>query len=233
MVFRLVLGCGTVGRHVVEQLAERDSAGRLLVVTDDESVVGALRDESVPARHADPTDPTVLENIEQPDVIFVGGDRTDVNRATLEAASDRFPAASIVAHIGGNPTTADRRSFDDLADHVVDPNDALVDGVLDEVARPTTEAAIELRSHLESIDGRLGVVMHDNPDPDAIASAVALVDLAESVGIEAEACYFGEISHQENRAMINLLSLDLRNLVAGDSLERYDAFALVDHSRPG
>ncbi|MEY7847970.1 DHH family phosphoesterase [Natrarchaeobius sp. A-rgal3] len=233
MVFRLVLGCGTVGRQVVEQLAERDGSGRLLVVTDDESVVGALRDESVPARHGDPTDSDVLGNVERPDAIFVGGDRTDRNRATLEAARDRFSEASIVAHVGGNPTAADRTSFEELADHVVDPNDALVDGVLDEIACPSAETAIELRSHLEAIDDPLAVVMHDNPDPDAIASAVALVDIAKSLGLEAEACYFGEISHQENRAMINLLSLDLRNLSSEDSLERFGAFALVDHSRPG
>ncbi|RQG99623.1 DHH family phosphoesterase [Natrarchaeobius oligotrophus] len=231
MVFRLVLGCGTVGRHVVEQLSERDGDGRLLVITDDESVVEALRDESVPARRGDPTD-AVTTN-QQPDVIFVASDRTDVNRAALEAARRRFPAASIVAYLGGNPTRADRSAFEDRADHVVDAADAIVDEVLDETASPSAETAIELRRQLETIDGRLAVVTHDNPDPDAIASAVALVDVATSVGLEADACYFGDISHQENRAMVNLLDLDLRNLRPEDSLSAYAAFALVDHSRPG
>ncbi|MFP8953029.1 DHH family phosphoesterase [Natrialbaceae archaeon A-arb3/5] len=233
MVFRLVLGCGTVGRHVVEQLSERDSEDRTLVITADENIVETLRDESVPAHCADPTAPGIIENIETPDVVFVASDRTDRNREALSEANQQFPAASIVAYLGGNPSPTDRAMFVELADHVVDADDAIVDRVVSETASPSAEAALELREKLRTLDGPLAVVMHDNPDPDAIASAVALADIAESVGLDADACYFGEISHQENRAMVNLLDLDLCNLAPDDSLAAYDAFALVDHSRPG
>ncbi|QLG50731.1 DHH family phosphoesterase [Natrinema halophilum] len=232
MVFRLVLGCGTICWQITEELSERDG-GRLLVITDDESVVETLRDESVPARRADPTDHATIATIDPPDVIFVAGDRTDVNRATLETARDRFPDASIVAYMGGNATQADRDAFEELADHTVDPTDAMAGRVLEQTTRPAAETAIELRERLSAIDGRLAVVTHDNPDPDAIASAVALVDIAESVGLSADACYFGDISHQENRAMVNLLDLDLRNMGRDDPLDEYAAVALVDHSRPG
>ncbi|QCS43214.1 DHH family phosphoesterase [Natrinema versiforme] len=232
MVFRLVLGCGTVCRQVTERLSERDG-DRLLAITDDESVVETLRDESVPARGADPADPDVISNVDPPDVIFVGSDRTDINRAALEAARDRFPEASIVAYLGGNATAADRDRFEELADAVVDPSSVMADRVLDGAASPSAEAAIELREQLAGIDGRLAVLAHDNPDPDALASAVALVAVAESVGVDADACYFGEISHQENRAMVNLLGLNLRNLDRDQPISEYSAFALVDHSRPG
>jgi len=85
-----VLGCGTVCRQVTDQVAERD--GRVLVITNDESVVETLRDESVPSRSADPADPATIANVDTPDVIFVGSDRTDVNRAALEAArASGFP----------------------------------------------------------------------------------------------------------------------------------------------
>ncbi|OLZ41707.1 phosphoesterase [Natrinema saccharevitans] len=231
MGFRLVLGCGSVCRGVIDRLSERD--GRLLVITDDEGIVETLRDESVPARNGDPSDPATVASVDRPDVIFVGSDRTDVNRAALEAARDRFPGAAVVAYLGGNATAADRERFDDLADTVVDPAGALSDRVLAETASRSAESAIELRDRLAGIDGRLAVIAHDNPDPDAIASATALVDIAESVGVPADACYFGDISHQENRAMVNLLELDLRNLGSAESLEEYAAFALVDHSRPG
>jgi len=46
-------------------------------------------------------------------------------------------------------------------------------------------------------------------------------------------CYYGEITHQENRAFVNLLEFDLRNLERGVDLSEFDCFALVDHSRPG
>ncbi|SFB74318.1 nanoRNase/pAp phosphatase, hydrolyzes c-di-AMP and oligoRNAs [Halobiforma haloterrestris] len=234
MVFRLVLGCGTVGRQVVERLAERgDGDDRLLVITDDEALVETLRDESIPARHADPAAPSTIENVETPDLLFVGSDRTDVNRDAVETARDRFPEVEIVAYLGGNSTLTDRTTFGGHADRIVDADSPIVETVLESAATTTAEAAIELRRLLDSVDGRLAVVTHDNPDPDAIASATALVDIAESVGVEADACYFGDISHQENRAMVNLLDLDLRNLASDAPLEEYAAFALVDHSRPG
>ncbi|AHF98987.1 DHH family phosphoesterase [Halostagnicola larsenii XH-48] len=231
MVFRLVLGCGTVGQPIVEQLTTRD--GRLLVIADTASLVETLRDESIPARHDDPTDPAVLEGLETPDEIFIASDRTDVNRVTLERARERFPAVSIVAYLGGNADEADREAFESRADRVIDPSAALAADIIDKTASSSAKNAIDLRAQLSKIDGRLGVFMHDNPDPDAIASAVALVEIAERVGLEADACYFGEISHQENRAMVNLLELDLTNFERDDPLGAYDAFALVDHARPG
>lgn len=231
MVFRLVLGCGTVGQPIVEQLTTRD--GRLLVIADAPNLVETLRDESIPARHDDPTDPTIFSGLETPDEIFIASDRTDVNRVALERARDRFSTASIVAYLGGNANASDREAFESLADRVVDPSAALATDIIDKTASPSAKNAIDLRSQLSRIDGRLGVFMHDNPDPDAIASAVALVEIAERVGLEADACYFGEISHQENRAMVNLLELDLTNFERDDPLGAYDAFALVDHARPG
>ncbi|SFS72493.1 DHH family phosphoesterase [Halostagnicola kamekurae] len=231
MVFRLVLGCGSVGQPIVEQLATSD--GRLLVIADGPSLVETLRDESVPARLDDPTDPAVLDGLETPDEIFIAGDRTDVNRTALERARERFPVASIVAYLGGNATASDREAFESRADRIVDPTEALAADIVDKTASRSAKHAIDLRAQLSSIDGRLGVFMHDNPDPDAIASAVALVEIAERVGLEADACYFGEISHQENRAMVNLLELELTNFTRDDPLGAYDAFALVDHARPG
>ncbi|WP_049925665.1 DHH family phosphoesterase [Halopiger goleimassiliensis] len=233
MGLQLVLGCGSVCRGIIEELAERDGTDRLLVVTADESIVETLRDASIPARAADPTDPSAIASIEDPETVFVGADRTDVNRVALRRARERFPESSIVAYLGGNPTPADRTEFGDLADHVVDAESAIADRVADVSLGPGAESAIELRHQLQSIDGPLAVVTHDNPDPDAIASAVALVDIAQWHGLEAEACYFGEISHQENRAMVNLLDLPLRNLEDQASLEEFSSFALVDHSRPG
>ncbi|ELZ00408.1 DHH family phosphoesterase [Natrialba asiatica] len=289
MVFRLVLGCGTVGRTVAEALSTRGQshlpghthgsdainstlsstptatatspstaptaayttarqsplslvaktatatspADRLLVITADQNVAETLRDESIPARRGDPTDPDTLATIDHPDVIFIGGDRTDTNRDALETARDEFPAASITAYMGGNPTPDDRARFTELADHTVDATSSLVERVLEETTTSGAEAALGLQRKLVTIDGPLAVVMHDNPDPDAIASAVALADIAESVGVPADACYFGDISHQENRAMVNLLGLSLRNLSPGETLDTYEAVALVDHSRPG
>ncbi len=225
MVTRLVLGCGTVGRRVVELL---DGDG-LVVLDDDEARVDGLRTEGVTAEQVDVTDAAALSAYD-PAVAFVAGDDPATNRRAAAAAREAFPAAHLVAFAPG------QRADGELADHVdavVDPGAVLVDRLLDVVGSESGLRARQLRTTLQAAAQPLAVVMHDNPDPDAIGSAVALVGIAEALGVEAEPCYYGEIAHQENRAMVNLLDLDLRHLQAGDSLAEFGGFALVDHSRPG
>ena len=244
MVFRLVLGCGGVGQRVVEGLpALAATAGELLVLADDADLVETLREESVPARCVDPCDRTLLESLEEPDVVFIAGDELDRNREMAETITTIAPDATVIGYApepssgGGERETvasraADLAGLERATTTVIDSTDLLAKWILERSATPAARRAITLRKKLSSIEGTLAVVAHDNPDPDAIASAVALAELAESVGVDAEACYYGDISHQENRAMVNLLDLDLRALAIDDPLE-YGAFALVDHSRPG
>lgn len=77
------------------------------------------------------------------------------------------------------------------------------------------------------------IACHNDPDPDAIASAVGLQVLASHAGVsEMGLVYDGQLSHQENRAMVNALEVDLAP-VEEVELDRYDSLALVDHGRPG
>ncbi len=96
----------------------------------------------------------------------------------------------------------------------------------------TEEYSPRLVRTVRGLSGPLLVVAHDNPDPDAIASAIGVTRIAERVGVSADACYGGEIAHQENRAMVNLLDLSLKTFGEVDPSE-YGGIALVDHSRAG
>lgn len=79
----------------------------------------------------------------------------------------------------------------------------------------------------------LGIVCHDNPDPDSLASALALEHIAADAGISnVGILYSGTISHQQNRAFVNLLEVDLVAF-STDQLANYDVIAFVDHSVPG
>ena len=71
------------------------------------------------------------------------------------------------------------------------------------------------------------ILTHDYPDPDSMASAVALKVLAEKVGITCKLAYGGVIGRTENRMMVSLLKLPIRRLRPGD-LARFDNVALVD-----
>ncbi|WP_336364740.1 DHH family phosphoesterase [Halalkalicoccus salilacus] len=80
------------------------------------------------------------------------------------------------------------------------------------------------------------IVCHNNPDPDCLASALALGRIAAGAGIdEPRILYSGDISHQQNRAFVNLLDIDLERFDAAAIQDRPagSLLAFVDHSVPG
>jgi len=82
----------------------------------------------------------------------------------------------------------------------------------------------------------LTIVCHNNPDPDCLASAVALGRIATEAGIdERHILYSGDISHQQNRALVNLLGIELEPFDEQRVTDRPagSLLALVDHSVPG
>ncbi|QLD88424.1 DHH family phosphoesterase [Natronomonas salina] len=228
---RLVLGCGTIGLSLVERLAGRP--GSLLVLVDDEHRVASLREEGVDARDVDVTDGAAIRAVAgDADSVVVAPDGSDRARELARVARETYPGAFVLACLGYDATEAHRTAVAEYADRTVDVAGESA-AYLDERAGDRGIRTRKLQSVLRNLEGTLAVVAHDNPDPDAIASAVGLQRVAEAAGTEAEVCYYGEISHQENRALVNLLEYDLRNLSPGEDLSSFAGFALVDHSRPG
>lgn len=76
------------------------------------------------------------------------------------------------------------------------------------------------------------IVMHDNPDPDAIASAWALQFLVKNqYQIESKLAYGGFIGRAENRAMVRELKIQLKR-INRIRFSEYDCIALMD-TQPG
>ena len=232
MVRRLVLGCGSVGHAILER--RPDWHAEVAVLEPDESRVETLRGESIAARQADPSDSDEIERAGgDTEIVFVAGADDETNLAAARAARETLPDVVIVAYTGDEPSRESILELRAVANRLIHPGAEILAHLQAAVESDDGARSRSLRATLEAIDGKLGVFTHDNPDPDAIASAMALVEIANSVGVEAEACYFGEISHQENRAFVNLLDLRLRQFEAGEDATEFDAVALVDHSRPG
>jgi nanoRNase/pAp phosphatase (c-di-AMP/oligoRNAs hydrolase) len=96
------------------------------------------------------------------------------------------------------------------------------------------EGSQEVGEHLESllkaIDGvaKLLILPHNDPDPDAIASAVALRYLLEQkLGVQSEIAYQGIVGRAENKALVRYLDHPLRRLTYSD-LRQSVPIALVD-----
>src|SRR5712692_9029836 len=79
------------------------------------------------------------------------------------------------------------------------------------------------RSHKRAL-----VLTHDNPDPDAVASACGLAHLlTESGGVDATAAYGGIIGRAENKALLKVLALPVQPISRLENQPR-DLVCLVD-----
>jgi nanoRNase/pAp phosphatase (c-di-AMP/oligoRNAs hydrolase) len=87
-----------------------------------------------------------------------------------------------------------------------------------------------LRDTLDPIKNLLILIQHD-PDPDAIASALALRTILGRNKITAPIGSFGQVKRPENVTMVQLLDIEIEQ-VTPDRLLQYDGIALVDVQPP-
>ena len=91
-----------------------------------------------------------------------------------------------------------------------------------------------LARFLQAVEGtgEILILPHNDPDPDAIASAVALRHLlAEKAGVEGHIAYRGIIGRAENRALVRFLAYPLQRLTRSE-WHQGRPVALVD-TQPG
>ncbi|CAI49945.1 DHH/RecJ family phosphoesterase [Natronomonas pharaonis DSM 2160] len=218
-----ILGCGSVGHAVAEELVEEGKD--VLILDRDEGRVEALRDQDLDARTADIEDPTAAEAIADRDVVLILSPDVEANRVAVENLREHAEDKFIIVR-ASDPVTADELK-EAGADVVINPSAVIADSALRALEQGELEhKAAQLADIID--DGEtLAVLAHRSPGPDSIASAVALQAIAEARDVEADILYEGEIGHQENRAFVNLLGIELVSLGETD-LEEYDTLALVD-----
>ncbi len=99
--------------------------------------------------------------------------------------------------------------------------------VMDWFQRPMGKRLQTILSERDEI----AVLIHPDPDPDAMASAMGVAHLADTVDTDATIYFSGQIRHQENRVFRNILDPDLNEIQHIDDVEADDV-VLVDHSTP-
>ena len=224
-----ILGCGSVGHAVAEELVEE---GKEVEILDrDEGRVEALRDQDLDANTADIRDESIVEEIADCDVVLILSSDVEANAAAVENIRGRGGDHFIVAR-ASDPVSADELT--DLgADVVINPSTVIADSALRALETGELEfKARNLAEVIDATDNRMAILIHRSPDPDSIASAAALRDIAASRDIDADIIYEGEIGHQENRAFVNLLGIELVSQSDVD-LADYDTVALVDYAKGG
>jgi nanoRNase/pAp phosphatase (c-di-AMP/oligoRNAs hydrolase) len=136
-------------------------------------------------------------------------------------AVDRPRQARVVAAIRRAAPDAPVVTFGDaletLSERVLDP-------ALDRAL--TRMRVARIRAHFAAA-ARVLILMQDDPDPDAIASAVALKAVLGRTRGAATIATFGSITRAENRAMTRILEIDVE-AIKPRALDEYDRVAIVD-----
>jgi nanoRNase/pAp phosphatase (c-di-AMP/oligoRNAs hydrolase) len=227
MTSRLVLGSHDLVTTIARSVA--DQPGSVSVGTDDQHLVTTLREDDISATKLDPSAGDDLTEF-SPDIVFIVEPTQAANLAVARAARRTHPDAYLLAYTGDDAIDHGD-ALSSVVNSALDPGREVASHVMNRIGDEGGRMR-QLRQVLRDID-RLAVVTHDNPDPDAIASGIALAEVAQATGCEVDVCYYGEITHQENRAFVNVLNLELRNFDPDEDISEFDGLALVDHTRPG
>ncbi|MDA9950947.1 hypothetical protein N9D31_00085 [Oligoflexaceae bacterium] len=91
----------------------------------------------------------------------------------------------------------------------------------------------ELISILKSAKGKkLLICIKGYPDPDNIATSLALHWMCQRFEIDSHIVHFEEISHHENRALVKKLDIDIEHYTEDFDTSGYDYFAINDSQNP-
>lgn len=228
----LILGCGSVGYNVIEELHE--SNDNILIIDNDEKRVTDLRDRRYQAEVGDVGDEDFIAMLPVPEVVFVLTASKNANLLAVQNIRKIFPGANIIAR------AMDLFSTDVLADNGADvvlyPQQVVAKSAVNHMMNlVASRNAQKLHSLLSTWTGTLGIITHKNPDPDAISSAIALSAIANDASsgkLQTRILYEGNIGHQENKAFVNMLDIKMEHLTK-EIFAECDYLALVDCVGPG
>ncbi|OYT34564.1 potassium transporter TrkA [Archaeoglobales archaeon ex4484_92] len=228
----IVIGCESAGIGIVRELVKQGKSVLALDPTPEK--VEILQDEGYYAILADPTDKDTYKelNFETVSAILVLSSKDEINLKTIRTIREISKRVFIISRASSQKVKEEIEGIG--ADIVVLTSDAIKNSVLEKIKKVEIYRKInKLKNILDGIKGKkLGIFTHDNPDPDSISSAYALMVIANHFDVEADILYYGDILHQKNRAMVNLLEIPMQR-AQEVNLSDYAMFALVDSAGPG
>jgi nanoRNase/pAp phosphatase (c-di-AMP/oligoRNAs hydrolase) len=225
----LLLGCDAACREIAAKLKNED---RDFVVIEEGKKAQELRESGFSVCEGSPVSSTTLKKAGIKDcmIAIILGTDTQKNARILKAVKKLRPQLSVVVMAPGEGG----KKLD------VGDRDALINQervVAAEAMRRIYEIETRLKFQklmeiIKRADNGIAIVTQNNPDPDAIASALSLKRIIEEQGAKAEIVYGDEIGHDENKAMINLLGIKMKP-ASRVNIRSYSIIALVESSIPG
>lgn len=229
-----MLGCGDVGFRFAKKLLERGT--EVVVVDHDLKRVESLAEHGFKAVQGDFGSPEVLRRagIERAEVVLIlAPDRQAVERALGAINQLRLELGVEPVVVARADDPLEERELKSMGATEVLPSSEILADFAFARFRELEAAGKErkLRGLMRRVKGKVAVVLHTNPDPDAIASGLAFKSYLSSLGLEGDLIYDGQIGHHQNRALVNLLNIPLLH-AEKVKLRDYQAHVLVDVATP-
>jgi len=227
----VILGCGKVGARVADLLQE---AGKdVLLVDSDSTRVEALQERRFNVALADMTQVDLRkEPFTAAEAFLILSGDDDKNKKAVMHIHRQLPETRLI--VRATSPTAARDLKEGGVTYVVQGPDTVASAVVKELTE------LELFKKTDSLvrvikstgEGGLGIFLHNSPDPDSIAGGLALQKIAEKFKIKTFIYYGGKIGHQQNRTLVNLIGVKMKQITPGDDvnelIKRHGKTAIID-----
>ncbi|MDN3515587.1 MAG: DHH family phosphoesterase [Candidatus Brocadia sp.] len=231
----IVIGCDNVGSALAKNLSKFGE--ETLVIDNDETVLAGLKEPNLRTIKAD-IHTLDIGSLPTKDVIaFILLQKNFEDNLTLARNIKKlFPDKFIVSL--ATDEKEDAELLESGVDYAVQTVGIITNAILSELETAKLKRSVfHLVSIIKAAKVRgLAIFLQDNPDPDAIASGFALKRIAKKYDIKSNIYYGGNIGHQENKTLVNLLETNLVLLKTTDEaleiVNSVDKVALIEASIP-
>jgi nanoRNase/pAp phosphatase (c-di-AMP/oligoRNAs hydrolase) len=231
-ILYMILGCGDVGFSVASMLKERGAD--VAIVDRDVKTVERLGRMGYQAYLGDFSLPDVLKDagFEKAEMILVLLRNFDSTQAALGSINTLKEGLKVdpvvVVRVSDEAEVMEAKRLgasDAMPTYQLLARFAV--GKLEELKMMAKEKKLRSLLQREASRRKMAIVLQTNPDPDSIASGVALKLYAKGFGFDADLIYDGIVGHPQNKALLNLLGVQMyeANRV---NFRDYEIFALVD-----
>ncbi len=204
----IIFGCGVTGNAVVDAL---NNAGRdILIVDKDEKVLSSWKKQGINVMVSDMNAFDLNSQYRENSIIFaILTGNFDDNLSLVKRLKEKLPNNFVLVKAYNSEEAKALES--NGADMILNTGDVLTNTVLSAFENVKMKhSAFTLVNTIKESNGKeMAIFLQDNPDPDAIASGLTLKYICRHCDIDSKIYYGGNISHQKNKALINLLNIDL------------------------
>jgi nanoRNase/pAp phosphatase (c-di-AMP/oligoRNAs hydrolase) len=231
-----ILGCGSIGYRVAKALIDR---GREVVVIEkDRERVSWLERMDILVIEADmATVDLASTGIINADAILVLGDEMGSNLKAVERVRELNKTVPIFVRASESDSVETMKKAH--ANKVIPMYDVMATSVVREIEdfeiRKTVDRLVQVVDDAHS--SGIAIFVHNNPDPDTLASAWALQHICDWRCIHSQIYFSGDIGLAQSREMIKRLGISLERVDSPEDIlravDRHDKIALIDTARPG